>query len=969
MDNSQLPPPPPLRLRRGGQGGEAGETIMKMHIQVLTIVAFLFPLLSGHALSVADAPDLPRGAGERIMKGNALGGAFYENRGQIVDTEGKPRPEILYYAQYRGARVYFSPTGWTMVYSVIEDEAEGVSEATGATQGTTRDPAARYFETFDDMLGDTRRVRSYRMDMTLAGCNSDVEIEATGLQQRYLNYYLPHCPDGIERVPAWSGLRYRNIYDNIDLVLYAASEGLKYEFIVHPGGRVEDIRMRHDGQTQLALGDDGALRQYWPRGYTEGSRPYAFQDNMRKVESRYVIDGADAGFAVSGHDAARTLTIDPWSTYYGGSESDAVNSLTCDSVSAVIAAGSTRSSDFPVHHAWQDTLAGSKNAFLLKFDSTGILEWATFFGGSEIDVASSVTVDAGRNILIAGGTFSADFPVHDAYQGRKSNTDPRVADGLIAKFDSSGLRIWATYFGGVGGTGVEAIGCDSAGNIYAAGMTKSRYLPVLNAWQPALDLKVEVFYLKMSPRGSLLFCSYFGGFGDDWVHSITVDKRGNFALCGHTESTNFPRVSARQMLYPGGRHTGWVASFTSNGIPRFSTYHGGSAGGGYLGGGTVARAIAFAPQGRIIVAGNTNSSDFPGLPAEQQIQRDSGGVFISCFGPTGVLLWSTVYSGRVEPSDMVTDSSGAIFIAGGTFSATDPMLNAVHPQWPGGNRNGVVAAFNPSGVLRWASYLGGSGSDGISAIAIDARGYLYLGGGTTSPDFPVFNAWQDTLAGPVKNNSDTNPYIYNTAAFITRFTVDGRIPVTLSRLAAQRVHGGVRLDWRSESEVNAHGYIIERWHEYNMGGESRWSDVGFVPAAAQGGEGRDYSWLDSNAPGGEARIFYRLRMLDNDGSFEHSPAVEVAPGQIASIVSFEAVWPAPANDWLTLRFALPSEQYVTLIVHDLSGREVARIHNNQLLGPGTHSIVIPVTTWRSGAYLCTLSTGEAHITRRVMIMR
>jgi hypothetical protein len=119
IHKNALPPHPPLRLRRGGQGGEAGENIMKAYIQILVIIAFLFPLWSVHALSVADAPDLPRGAGERIMKGNALGGAFYENRGQIVDTEGKPRPEVLYYAQYSGARVYFTPTGWT--YGVQRD--------------------------------------------------------------------------------------------------------------------------------------------------------------------------------------------------------------------------------------------------------------------------------------------------------------------------------------------------------------------------------------------------------------------------------------------------------------------------------------------------------------------------------------------------------------------------------------------------------------------------------------------------------------------------------------------------------------------------------------------------------------------------------------------------------------------------------------------------------------------------------
>jgi hypothetical protein len=829
-------------------------------------------------------------------------------------------------------------------------------------KSTTRDPAARYFETFDDMHGDTRRVSSYRMDMTLAGCNSDVEIEATGLQQRYLNYYLSHCPDGIERVPGWSGLRYRNIYDNIDLVLYAASEGLKYEFIVHPGGRVEDIRMRHDGQTQLALGDDGALRQYWPRGYTEGSRPYAFQDNRHcgRSRARYVIDGADAGFAVSGHDAAQTLIIDPWSTFFGGSDRDYLTGLTCDADNAVIACGWTRSTDLPVLNAFQDTVAATnrrRTAYALKFDSAGVLRWATYFGGNDLEEAWAVTADRDRNVLLAGGTLSSDLPVHNAWQGRMQGSG---AHGFIAKFDSSGARVMATYFGAPGNTSILCIGCDSVGNIYAAGQTDSRYLPALHAWQSALDMNYDAFYIKMSPSGDLLFCSYFGGSGFERATALAVDRQGNFAMTGRTESMNFPRVSARQSVRPGDI-SAWVALFNSNGIPRFSTYHGGSS---YDYGGNV----AIDGQGNVIATGRTSSADFPLLHAYQREFRGRSQGYVSKFSPTGALLWSTFLGGSGLGTHgtwaLAVDSSGIIFFSGQTSSEDFPVLNAVYPEYPGGNNSGFVASFSATGALAWSSYLGGSSSDHAYHVALDSRGYLYAGGWTDSHDFPIFNAWQDSIAG----GPDISGH-YKDDIFITRFHVDGRIPVTLSRLAAQRVHGGVRLDWRSESEVNAHGYIIERWHEYNMGGESRWSDVGFVPAAAQGGEGRDYSWLDSNAPGGEARIFYRLRMLDNDGSFEHSPAVEVAPGQIASIVSFEAVWPAPANDWLTLRFALPSEQYVTLIVHDLSGREVARIHDNQLLGPGTHSIVIPVTTWRSGAYLCTLSTGEAHITRRVMIMR
>jgi hypothetical protein len=110
-------------------------------------------------------------------------------------------------------------------------------------------------------------------------------------------------------------------------------------------------------------------------------------------------------------------------------------------------------------------------------------------------------------------------------------------------------------------------------------------------------------------------------------------------------------------------------------------------------------------------------------------------------------------------------------------------------------------------------------------------------------------------------------------------------------------------------------------------------------------------------------------MVDNDGSFEHSPAVEVAPENGALAVSFETAYPSPAREWLTLNFTLPVESGVSLSVHDVAGREVASVYDNQPIPGGTHSVVLPVGEWRSGLYLCTLTAGDVRITRRVMVMR
>jgi hypothetical protein len=913
---------------------------------------------------------MPRQAGERILSGNALGGAFYENRGQIADETGRVVDDIKYYAFYRGARVYFTPTGWHIVYSVIDaaSEEEHVSEARGVAAADMLPP-----DEFAEEMHHLPAMQRYLMSVTLVGMRPDVEIEATGLQSRYLNYYLAHCPDGITRVAAWSGLRYRNVYDNIDLVLYAAREGLKYEFVVHPGGNVADIRMRHEGYDAFESVADGSLRLHWAHGYTHEGAPFSYQDfptGLRALRSSYRVAGDQVQFDVDAYDASRPLVIDPWSTYYGGSDTDDLFGLTCDSANAVIASGSTRSRDFPVQSAFQSThptvpdpqlpLTRPNAAYVLKVNAAGALQWATFIGGSKQNTGGGVAVDADDNVVLVGSTQSPDFPVHDGFQMIK--VDDGGGSGFIFKLDSGGSRVWATYFHSVtntGGGSLYYVAIDADGNIYATGGGNSLSpVPVLRAHQPLPAGKLDVIFLKMTGDGALLFSSFLGGSLNESAANIAVDAKGNFGMIFRTWSDDIPTLNAFQASKLTRSITLFVAMYDSIGRQLWSTYLGGSIRDGNTGGGS--HGIAFDNKGDLIVGSATRSPDFPHVNSSPPAFLAYESAVLTRFNAAGQALWSSIICGGNggNVNGIVSDSIGTLYVAGQGRNTTFPLLYPAYPDRPNQplSSDAFIRRYDSTNTLRWSTLFGGQGSEWPNAVVMDRRGALYVGGLTESQDFPLYNALQDTYGG----RGDI---------FIHRFYTDGTIPVTLSRLAAQRVHGGVRLDWRSESEVNAHGYIIERRHEHSADGESRWSDVGFVPAAAQGGEGRDYIWLDSNAPGGEARIFYRLRMLDNDGSFEHSPAVEVAPEQTASIISFEAVWPAPANDWLTLRFALPAGRAVTLIVHDLSGREVARIHDNQLLTSGTHSIVIPVSTWRSGAYLCTLSAGDVRITRRVMIMR
>jgi hypothetical protein len=194
-----------------------------------------------------------------------------------------------------------------------------------------------------------------------------------------------------------------------------------------------------------------------------------------------------------------------------------------------------------------------------------------------------------------------------------------------------------------------------------------------------------------------------------------------------------------------------VVFVDSAGIPQWSTYHGGD-------GNDMLTGVAVDPQGFITVSGYTSSRDFPLLNPFQRTYGGGGNdIFVSRYDSSGALVFSTYYGRDQHESGraVCVDSAGSIYVAGSAKS-NFPMWNAQYPLYNGGQSDAVVVKFNSAGHRNWATYLGGDGEETANAIVSDTRGYLYVAGWTTSGNFPVFNAIQDSvvqLQYPYQGNS------------------------------------------------------------------------------------------------------------------------------------------------------------------------------------------------------------------------
>ena len=231
--------------------------------------------------------------------------------------------------------------------------------------------------------------------------------------------------------------------------------------------------------------------------------------------------------------------------------------------------------------AYQVTYAGGfGDAFLAKFKSTGKLQWATYYGGTEKDGGHAVTADKNNNIFMAGNTYS-DNGIASA--GSHQTVFGGMMDAYIVKFTPGGVRLWATYLGGEGyGDGSMPYAPDDFGNVYFSGYTSSfTNIATPGAYQQTMNgtdwFSGDVVLGEFTTNGTLRWCTYFSGPGQDRAHSAALDKLGYLYIQGTCESlTDFGTPGVYQSNY-GGRapQDGFIAKWDTVGNLIWCSYYGG----------------------------------------------------------------------------------------------------------------------------------------------------------------------------------------------------------------------------------------------------------------------------------------------------------------------------------------------------------------------------------------------------------
>ncbi len=255
-----------------------------------------------------------------------------------------------------------------------------------------------------------------------------------------------------------------------------------------------------------------------------------------------------------------------FSTYMGGYGTDQAFDVIVDDEGNSYVTGRTSSSNFPVMNAYQESFAGTMDAFAVKLSPDGSeMIYGTYLGGSQWDDGRAVGLHEGY-LLIAGSTESLGFPVKYSFQEELAGGPS--GDGFLTKLDPTGQElVYSTFYGGSLSDGLRGLWVDEGGSAFVTGYSLSPDLPLQNPFQGNLAGSDDCMVARFAPWGSELFWSTFlGGTDDEAGHDIEVDASGNTHIVGTTYSADFPVLNPYQSELLGTSDV-FLTTFGPEGTP------------------------------------------------------------------------------------------------------------------------------------------------------------------------------------------------------------------------------------------------------------------------------------------------------------------------------------------------------------------------------------------------------------------
>ena len=679
---------------------------------------------------------------------------FKENKGQVSDQNFNARPDILFSGNTGNMMFYLKNNGISYQYNKV-NRWETVQRNNRIEKSEHTIPS---------------EITIYRIDINWLNTNNQALVQKGETLPDHENYYLTSCPNGALNVRSYKDVLYKNIYAGIDLKWYEKNGDLKYDYNISANADYKNIQFIYEGAEKIVVNAEGELIIKTPFGIIKEQKPVVIQKN-KLLKASWVVKNKTVSFDIKGVDPSAPFVIDPmvrlWATYYGGSWSDDAYYTYADASGNVYMSGGTLStSNIATIGAHQTVFGGglSSNfdAYIVKFSSGGIRQWATYYGGTGNDYAAESIADALGNVYLTGATTTSNTSVittPGAHQTSYSSISSNQGDAFLVMFNAHGIRVWGTYYGGDSPDFGYGVSLDNANNVYMVGGSySSNNISTLGCHQPTKVGTMDPFLVKFNSLGVRQWGTYYGGNAtiNETAFDCVTTPSGDTYISGVTGSSNgVSTPGSHQSVFGGAASTAdaFFSKFDSNGVLQWGTYYGGT-------GDDVGYSMGLDPSGNIYCSGLTSTGSGTVIATPGSHQSTYGGGtdgFLVKFDPAGNRLWGTYYggSGGDYGYSATVDGLGNVYLVGATTSsglnsnsiATPCAYQSTHA---GGNTDAFLVKFTNSGARIWGTYYGSIYSDTGTNCTTDAAGNIYICGITLANSGTVIastNGYQPVAAG------------------------------------------------------------------------------------------------------------------------------------------------------------------------------------------------------------------------------
>ena len=379
-----------------------------------------------------------------------------------------------------------------------------------------------------------------------------------------------------------------------------------------------------------------------------------------------------------------------WAEKIAGSSMDSGNSIAVDDSGNVYIAGDFHSGTLYFNNSKTLTNSTSSyDAYIAKYNSSGVCQWAQKISGTDDEYSRSIAVDDSGNVYIAGNYNSSLL----TFNNGKTLTNSGGDDGYIAKYNSSGICQWAQNFSTNPGSVLAlSIAVDGSGNVYVTGYwTGSSSTLTFNNSKTLTNSNsgYDAYIAKYNSSGLCQWAEKIAGTADDYGKSIAVDGSGNVYVAGYWRNSNLSFNNAKSLLNSTDYFDVFIAYYNSSGLCQWAEKIAGTNH-------DYPNSIAVDGSGNVYITGYFSSSTLTLNNSKTLSNSGSSDGYIAKYNSSGLCQWAEKIAGSVgfnySDKRIYLDKFFNLYVTG-HFSTSTITFNDSKTLSNSGNADAFIAKY------------------------------------------------------------------------------------------------------------------------------------------------------------------------------------------------------------------------------------------------------------------------------------